>query len=248
MAEPSRGENSGSKDASVPPSEPPAGEDAKPAEPAAKATPNAAGQKRPAPDGGPAKAAKRQKVEMTVGDKGVFFTTVNSGSAVNAKRDLQKMLHDLQEPGSTASRPEDAAQASKPKFMPCTEAGKGAGFLKLIQPDAVVPSKVVSQMLEAQRADFQSTGMATASRLLCRVLPLDHTCKPFLEDFRKLAEEVLPPHLGPDAAATTWALEFKARNTNTLKKEAVLEVVDAIVPKGMRICKEDMALQSADTL
>eukprot|EP00439_Symbiodinium_sp_Y106_P082954 s1339_g22.t1 len=91
---------------------------------------------------------------------------------------------------------------------------------------------VVSQMLDAQRAGFLSTGMATASRLICRVLPLDNLCKPFLEDFRQLAQAVLPPHLGPDVAATTWALEFKARNTNTLKKEAVLEVLDAIIPKG----------------
>ena len=74
---------------------------------------------RPASD--PAKAAKRQKVELSVGDKGVFFTTANAGdllaafrsqfaaafgsadtelshaimlrgSAVNAKRELQKQL------------------------------------------------------------------------------------------------------------------------------------------------------------
>ena len=40
---------------------------------------------RAASDGAAAtKAAKRQKVELTVGDKGVFFTTVNTGSLVAA--------------------------------------------------------------------------------------------------------------------------------------------------------------------
>ncbi|CAE7332110.1 Thumpd1 [Symbiodinium necroappetens] len=208
------------------------GEDAKPpsTEPAIPAP--KAGKKRAASDGAAAtKAAKRQKVELTVGDKGVFFTTVNTGGAANAKRDLQNLLEDVQGADAKMARQEENSPPGKPKFVPCTEAGKGSGLLKLVS-DSPEPSKVVSQMLEAQRAGFLSTGMVTASRLICRVLPLDNLCKPFLDDFRQLAQAVLPPHLGADVAATTWALEFKARNTNTLKKEAVLEVLDAIIPKG----------------
>ena len=45
---------------------------------------------RAASDGAAAtKAAKRQKVELTVGDKGVFFTTVNTGSPWLVTRNRQ---------------------------------------------------------------------------------------------------------------------------------------------------------------
>merc|ERR1712146_730242 len=47
-----------------------------------------------------------------------------------------------------------------------------------------------------------------------------------------MGETVLPSHVGPDADPTVWALEFRARNTNTLKKDTVLSVIDDIIPKG----------------
>jgi len=123
-------------------------------------------------------------------------------------------------------------KATKPSLVACSEVAKGTGFLKFAGDGQMAPSTVVSAMLETQRAEYQATRMVMSSKLLCRILPIDHTCKPYIDDFRKLAKEVLPPHVGPEAEPTVWALEFKARNTSTLKKEAVLEVVDEIVPKG----------------
>jgi len=87
------------------------------------------------------------------------------------------------------------------------------------------------RLLEAQKAEYQTTQAAPSSRLLCRVLPIDFTCKPHIDDFEKLAKAVLLPHLGDEAEPTVWALEFRARNTNTLKKEAVLKVIDELVSK-----------------
>mmetsp|Transcript_19687 Transcript_19687/g.55483 ORF Transcript_19687/g.55483 Transcript_19687/m.55483 type:complete len:279 (+) Transcript_19687:3-839(+) len=131
-------------------------------------------------------------------------------------------------------------KTAKPTFVLCShealgisKVAKGTGFLKFAGEAASrVPSEVVARLLEAQRAEFQATHMAPSSRLLCRVLPIDHTCKPFLEDFRKLAQAVLTEHVGPEAEPTVWALEFRARNTTTLKKEAVLSIIDEIVAKG----------------
>ncbi|CAE7209599.1 unnamed protein product [Symbiodinium sp. CCMP2592] len=119
----------------------PTGEDAKPSStepvtPAPKAV-----KKRAASDGAAAtKAAKRQKVELTVGDKGVFFTTVNTGGAANAKRDLQNLLEDAQGADPKTARKEETSPPGKPKFVPCTEAGKGSGLLKLVS-DSPEPSK-----------------------------------------------------------------------------------------------------------
>lgn len=187
--------------------------------------------------------AKRQKVEFSVGDRGVFFTTVSSGGTGSAKHNLQALLEREMED----SKPADVAssnaveagskQATKakrpPMLMSAGEVGKGSGILKFMaEVTSSPPSKVVAKMLETQRAEFQATRIATSARQICRVLPIDHTCKPYVDDFRKLAQEVLPAHVGPDAEPTVWALEFKARNTNTLKKEGVLEVIDSIVPKG----------------
>jgi len=95
----------------------------------------------------------------------------------------------------------------------------------------LVPSEVIVRVLETQKAEYQANNVAPSSRLLCRVLPVDHTCKPFIDDFQKLAKEVLEPHLGESAPPTVWALEFRARNTTTLKKEAVLSVIDDLVSK-----------------
>jgi len=123
---------------------------------------------------------------------------------------------------------------TKPSFVFCShEVAKGTGFLKFAEEAAkYLPSTVVVRVLEAQKAEYLATSMAPSSRLLCRVLPIDNTCKPFLEDFKKLAQAVLPQHIGPEAEPTVWALEFRARNTATLKKEAVLAIIDEIVPMG----------------
>jgi len=186
-----------------------------------------------APGGGDVKRQKPAKgVAIAVGDRGVYFTTMNSGSADRAKRDLQQMLEGYQVPVEELPKDDaDSNRSAKLNFTPCSEATKGMGYLKLMNVGGVSPSQVVSQVLEKQRESYESTGIATSSRLLCRVLPIDYTCKPVLEDFRRLAQEVLQPHLGPNATPTTWALEFKARNANAIKKEAVLEVLDSIAPK-----------------
>merc|ERR1719265_2087743 len=68
-------------------------------------------------------------------------------------------------------------------------------------------------------------------RSLCWTVAINFTCKPYLSDFRALAEKVIAPVLNADAAPTVWALEFKSRNTTTLKKEAALEVIDSFVAK-----------------
>eukprot|EP00913_Durusdinium_trenchii_P017071 g16055.t1 len=154
---------------------------------------------------------------------------MHSGGVDKAKRELQQLLENYKVSEASEAEGSEVKDSSKIVFTPCSEATKGMGFLKMMN-GAPIPSEVVSQVLETQRASFQSTGIATCSRQLCRVLPIDHTCKPQMEDFRKLAQEVLPAHLGVDAEATTWALEFKARN-NAIKKEAVLEVLDSIAPK-----------------
>eukprot|EP00439_Symbiodinium_sp_Y106_P081124 s1339_g20.t1 len=122
-------------------SPPPTGEDAKPSSTEPVTPAPKAGKKRAASDGAAAtKAAKRQKVELTVGDKGVFFTTVNTGGAANAKRDLQNLLEDAQGADPKMARKEEASPPGKPKFVPCTEAGKGSGLLKLVS-DSPEPSK-----------------------------------------------------------------------------------------------------------
>lgn len=139
---------------------------------------------------------------------------------------------------STASSKLDAElkqlRERQVRFITCgQEVAKGTGFVKFAG-DAVasIPSEAVVRVLEAQKAEFQATSSApSSSRLLCRVLPIDHTCKPHIEDFQKLAEAVILPHLDLDAEPTVWALEFRARNTTTLKKEAVLSVIDSFWSK-----------------
>jgi len=211
------------------------------------------GKKRPANPGEGHGDAKRRRADFSMGDRGVFFTTTTPGGAGNARRDLVRLLEDALSQGagsaggaqdtegrgtaSVGSQLEAELQelkTTKPSFVLCGhEVAKGTGFLKFAGPAASqTPSEVVAKLLQTQRDEFQATRMAPSSRLLCRVLPIDYTCKPFVDDFRKLAQEVLPQHVGPDAEPTVWALEFRARNTNTLKKEAVLGIIDDIVPKG----------------
>jgi len=216
------------------------------------------GKKRPAQNPQEGKAdAKRRRADFAVGDRGVFFTCAAPGGSGSARRDLVRLLEIvLAQEASTASKATGAdgtpaaapaatvgsaldaelqeLKTTKPSFVFCShEVAKGTGFLKFAEEAAkYLPSTVVVRVLEAQKAEFLATSMAPSSRLLCRVLPIDNTCKPFLEDFKKLAQAVLPQHVGPEAEPTVWALEFRARNTTTLKKEAVLAIIDEIVPMG----------------
>lgn len=222
------------------------------AAPAASSAGPAVGSKRAAPRAAAKEGhgdAKRRRHDFDVGDRGVFFTTVTPGASGNARRDLVRLLESSLPSVSSRSGGEREAKTaaagleaelkqlkeSTAPFVNCgNEVAKGTGFVKFAgEATECLPSEVVSNMLETQRAEFQAKHVAPSSRLLCRVLPIDHTCKPFVDDFRKLAQAVLPTHVGPEAEPTVWALEFRARNTSTLKKEAVLSIVDEIVPKGV---------------
>jgi len=213
----------------------------------------ASGTKRPAQGGEGKGDHKRRRADFDIGDSGVFYTTVSPGATNHAKRDLLHMLEtELQamksakgsaqgseaaEGVSAAERLETELKALKEKptvLEVCTqEVAKGTGFVKFVgEAKHSKPSSVVVSLLEKQRADYLTAKQAVTSRHLCRVIPIDHTCKPFPEDFKKLAESVLVPVVGPEAEPTVWALEFRARNTSTLKKESVLSIIDNIVPKG----------------
>jgi len=234
----------------VPAAEPAAAAVAKPAA-AAKAEPGAAeavGKKRGATPGQDQGDNKRRKADFTVCDRGAFFTCTIPSVSPNARRDLYRLLDaaageaaSKEAAGGTAETSASAKldaelkelkETSKaPRFVGCDkDIARGTGFIKFtVEGD--VPSKLVPKILDTQKAKFQASRVAPSSKLLCRVLPIDHTCKPFIEDFKKLAETVLTPHLGAEADPTVWGLEFKSRNMTTLKKEAVLAAIDEIATK-----------------
>lgn len=210
----------------------------------------ASGKKRPPPN--PAEGcadAKRLRADFKVGDRGVFYTTMSPGKAHEARRDLVRLLEDAMPDKNHSDTPAADtsggaggarldAELRRLKNTPArftttgTEVAKGTGFVKFVgEACDHQPSEVVVRLLQAQRADYLAQRVSVQSKLICRVLPIDNTCKPHLEDFKKLAEAVLQPHLGPNAEPTVWALEFRARNTVTLKKEAVLDVIDGLVCK-----------------
>mmetsp|Transcript_23427 Transcript_23427/g.54551 ORF Transcript_23427/g.54551 Transcript_23427/m.54551 type:complete len:379 (+) Transcript_23427:132-1268(+) len=218
-----------------------------PAESAAAAK----GTKRPPPaaTGGDSSKGdqKRRKADFQIGDSGVFYTTVSPGATNSARRDLVHMLEaEMRRQPEAASNGGDASASAsldaelkalkeKPPLLEAClqEVAKGTGFIKFVgDASQSKPSTAVMQLLEKQRADFLSKKQAMTSRHVCRIIPIDHTCKPFPEEFKKLATTVLTPVVGPDAEPTVWALEFRARNTSTLKKETVLSIIDEIVPKG----------------
>lgn len=189
---------------------------------------------------------KRRRADFAIGECGVFYTTVAPSATMKARADLIQLLEDAAaqdaEASSGAAAGLDAELAelkdSSKRFAGVTqEVAKGTGFIKFGGPDAGtpkgdIPSVLVARVLEKQRAEFLNKGFAPTSRLLCRVLPIDHTCKPHLKDFKELAQAVLPAHIGAQAAEpTVWALEFRARNTSTLTKTTVLEVIDEIADK-----------------
>lgn len=189
---------------------------------------------------------KRRRADFAIGECGVFYTTVAPSATMKVRLDLISLLDDAAaesaEVSSGASAGLDAELAelkeSGKRFTGVNqEVAKGTGFIKFGGPDAGspggdIPSVLVARVLEKQRAAFLSKGFASSSRLLCRVLPIDHTCKPHLKDFQELAQAVLPAHVGAHAAEpTVWALEFRARNTSTLTKAAVLKVIDEIADK-----------------
>mmetsp|Transcript_36262 Transcript_36262/g.99956 ORF Transcript_36262/g.99956 Transcript_36262/m.99956 type:complete len:402 (+) Transcript_36262:196-1401(+) len=215
--------------------------------------------------------AKRRRADFTIGDSGVFFTTVSPSGSGNARRDLVRLLDDAfanrvksraagegqpKEAGARAGEEKGASdvpagastagtrldaelqelRATPQRFVPVSReeaCPKGTGFVRFAGDVAdCAPSELVELLLDRQKAEFKAHGVAPSSRQLCRVLPVDFSCKPFLDDFRRLAAAVLPKHVGPEAEPTVWALEFKARNTSSLKKDAVLGVIDEIVPKG----------------
>jgi len=179
--------------------------------------------------------AKRRKAEFAIGCSGVFFTTQQSRGAVNAHRDLIRLLEDeAPARGSDLSLDAEVAQMKETGFSICNhEIAKGTGFITFSgSVKDCVPSELVLRALEKQKAAFCGSRIGLCSRQLCRVLPIDHTCKPHIDSFKKLALEVLPTVIGSTAEPTVWALEFRTRNTTTLKKDAVLEVIDSIVDKS----------------
>jgi len=234
----------------VPDTAQPTALDAATGENTSKASAESGGKKRTAPSQGQGDA-KRRKVDFNVGDSGIFYTNIAPSGSEGGRRDLMRLLDEALQPVEKSATPAIGAATSeataskleqelkelrteKPKFIPCAYAiAKGTGFFKLVgDVAACLPSEVVARMLMAQKDQSKSTRIVPSSRHLCRIMPIDYTCKPYVDDFRKLAVKILPQHVGPDAEPTVWSLEFKTRNTNTLKKDDVLQVIDDIVPKG----------------
>ncbi|CAL1170729.1 unnamed protein product [Cladocopium goreaui] len=105
------------------------------------------------PGGGDAKRQKASKgVVIAVGDRGVYFTTMNSGSVDKAKRDLQQMLeaykvgsetelHTVLRGGTCWDLKQGQIQHLR---LSNSEATKGMGFLKLMNEGGASPSEALN--------------------------------------------------------------------------------------------------------
>lgn len=61
---------------------------------------------------------------------------------------------------------------------------------------------------------------------LRRIIPLDHLCKPTVDEFRGLAERVLSPHLTND---TSWYLDCRVHEVAGISKASVREIIGQIM-------------------
>lgn len=196
-------------------------------------------KKRKAPTDGKADV-KRQKADFSVGDRGVFFTCAGPGQVNKARTDLFRLLEEVVTSRESCKKVEGGTSAAidaelaalkekRERFTSQSEKSpKGTGFVRF-QNAEDVPSVMVEQLLSRQKRDFEEKG--PRNQALCRVLPIDHTCKPFLGAFKEMAEKVVGPLVSAEAEPTVWALEFRSRNNDSLKKDAVLAIIDELVAK-----------------
>lgn len=184
------------------------------------------GAKRPREDNEEGHAdKKRRKQGFFIGDRGIFYTTSNPRHPKTASQSILNALTKDAVPSTTSITASLAAEAEELRGQKAiTEVGgqltpKSTGFLKF--HDDRIPSDAVTEMLE--KVEKKELFL----RFVCRVLPIDVTCKPHFEDFVKVAEQKIKPIFDELRATNgTWALEFKTRNSSTIKKEEVLKTLD----------------------
>ncbi|CAH1795562.1 unnamed protein product [Owenia fusiformis] len=80
------------------------------------------------------------------------------------------------------------------------------------------------------------------SRYTLRMLPISTTCKAFVEDIKKTAEEILKPHfLTEFGQGKTFCIQFKVRNNGKIGRNDVIPMVADIVSDFNPMHKADLS-------
>ncbi|XP_064618188.1 THUMP domain-containing protein 1-like [Liolophura sinensis] len=128
-----------------------------------------------------------------------------------------------------------ALKETKPterRFQRLDCSAKNCLFIKANVED---PSKLGHEIL----SDIATTQILK-SRFALRLLPVQVTCKAFVEDIMQAAEALLEPHFRlPFGESLTFSVLFKSRNNNSLSR-------DKVVPRIGQLIKDMNPLNSCD--
>ena len=68
------------------------------------------------------------------------------------------------------------------------------------------------------------------TRFAMRLLPVAGTCKAYMEDIKKLAEQILSPHFStPVGEGKTYGIVFRVRNNNGISRQAIMPMMGQLI-------------------
>lgn len=133
----------------------------------------------------------------------------NKESKDDIEEELTKEVTNLKEKNSAGQR----------RFQAVETGANGCVFIKTTIED---PVQLANSIFEDVEKTKQQKG-----RFLLRLVPIEVTCKAYIEDIRKTADQLFDKHFRCDP--TTFSVIFNKRNNNSVLRDEVIESLARIV-------------------
>lgn len=198
---------------------------------------------------------KGNRLELATGMKGFFITcNFNERDCVRdaynllnefavklygPEKAIEEVKEDEDDVEKMLEREVNSLKAEKPterRFQSVDTRSRNCIFIKtqLENPTEIVDT-IIAEILESHRQ---------CSRYILRMLPIEVTCKPTLQDICKSAEPLLQSSFkyieNSSEKQKTFAIVFKARNNGSVRRDEVIGELAKIIHKENENCKADL--------
>ncbi|XP_041377705.1 THUMP domain-containing protein 1-like [Gigantopelta aegis] len=142
-------------------------------------------------------------------------TDLDDGSEESSDDDMEKAMN-------KEVKVIQDSQTGPRRFQNCYTNAKNCIFISTTLDDPCdLAHKIFSDL---------SSSKKQKTRFAMRLLPVAGTCKAYLEDIKKLAEQILSPHFStPVGDGKTYGIVFRVRNNNGVSRQCVMPMMGQLI-------------------
>eukprot|EP00040_Diaphanoeca_grandis_P019910 m.105473 g.105473 ORF g.105473 m.105473 type:complete len:592 (-) comp27650_c1_seq1:54-1829(-) len=156
---------------------------------------------------------------------------VDIDDELNFEDELKKELSELKSTSTKKGRQE------RQRFLSIPTGCRGVEFVRFNDVNA---SEMVHKLMSIAEETQQSP-----CKLVSKLLPVTHSCKSHLKDIERSAREMLSEiFIDEKAPTTTYQIQFKTRNNDSIKKQDIYTCFTALIHETSRTQKHSVDLKN----